>query len=389
MFEKTASSDDTTPLARLQTPAALLDLQVLKRNLARMSAHLACLGVPLRPHVKTCKSIDVVRLALDGQPGGITVSTLREAEYFAAYGIRDILYGVGISSGKLTRAADLVRRGVALTLVVDNQASAAAIGAAASREGVTFAVLIELDVDGHRGGVGPQSDTLLELARTLTASPGIEFRGVMTHAGGSYDCRSSRALREMAERERAGAVGAAGRLSAVGINSPVVSVGSTPTALFAQDLTGVTEVRAGVYMFFDLVMHGIGTCALDDIALSVLVSVIGHQPEKNWVIVDGGWMAMSRDRGTERQALDQGYGLARNVDGGILPDDLIMVAANQEHGILARRDGGIVNPRNYPVDMKLRILPNHACATAAQHASYHVMADGSEVGQTWQRHGGW
>jgi len=250
-------------------------------------------------------------------------------------------------------------------------------------------VLIELDVDGHRSGVGPDSALLLDVGRAVFSSSHLELRGVMTHAGESYNCASVEAICEMAERERAGAVRAAQRLREAGMSAPVVSVGSTPTATFAENLAGVTEVRAGVYMFQDLVMHGIGVCNVEDIALSVLVSVIGHQPEKGWIITDGGWMSLSRDRGTSKQAVDQGYGLVRGVDGAALGDDLILVSLSQEHGVAARRDGEPVVPERYPVGTLLRILPNHACATAAQHDRYQVVSGGPEILKTWSRVNGW
>ena len=167
-----------------------------------------------------------------------------------------------------------------------------------------------------------------------------------------------------------------------------MSVGSTPTATFARALDGVTEVRAGVYVFFDLVMAGLGVCALDDIAVSVLASVIGHQADKGWIITDAGWMAMSRDRGTASQRVDQGYGVVCDLDGRPI-DDLIVVDANQEHGIVAHRDGGAVDCARFPVGTLLRILPNHACATAAQHPAYHVIAGEPVVEAVWPRFSGW
>ena len=157
------------------------------------------------------------------------------------------------------------------------------------------------------------------------------------------------------------------RLRAAGLPCPIVSVGSTPTALSAEDLSGVTEVRAGVYVFFDLFMAGVGVCTLDDIALSVLTTVIGHQPDKGWAIVDAGWMAMSRDRGTQSQRIDQGYGVVCSAD-GVPIDDYVMTGANQEHGIVARRGGGAdaAIDKRFPIGTLLRVLPNHACATGAQ-----------------------
>ena len=123
-----------------------------------------------------------------------------------------------------------------------------------------------------------------------------------------------------AENERSATVRAAEILRAHGHACPIVSVGSTPTAHFAASLEGVTELRAGVYMFFDLVQHGVGVCAIDDIAVSVLATVIGAKPEKGWVLVDAGWMALSRDRGTASQQLDQGYGVVCDEKGRVLED---------------------------------------------------------------------
>jgi len=243
--------------------------------------------------------------------------------------------------------------------------------------------LIEIDSDGHRAGVRPGEERLFAIAEAL----GPQMGGVMTHAGDSYNCSSTDAIREIAARERSAVVDSAAALRKRGLRCPVVSVGSTPTATFAASFDGVSEVRTGVYMFHDLVMAGLGVCALDDIAISVLASVIGHQREKEWVLVDAGWMAMSRDRGTARQAVDQGYGLVCDIDGRPF-GDLIVSEANQEHGIVTRRDGGAIDFERFPIGSRVRILPNHACATAAQHAEYQVLReDGSH--EVWERFNGW
>lgn len=374
---------DPDRLTALPTPALLLDRDRLDANLARLAQHLRRLAVPLRPHVKTAKSIPVIRRALVDQPGGVTVSTLREAEACAEAGITDILYAVGIAPQKLARVAALVRRGVRLSVILDSVAAADALRSAERREGVRFRALLELDTDGHRAGVPPEAPLLLDIARAL----GDALGGVMTHAGESYNCRTPDALVAMAERERSGAVRAAERLRAAGLPCDVVSVGSTPTAHFARDLTGVTEVRAGVHMFHDLVMAGLGVCTPADIAISVLCTVIGHQPERGLVIIDAGWMALSRDRGTASQAVDRGYGMVCDLDARPI-GDLQVVGANQEHGLIASVGGGI-DPGEFPVGRQLRILPNHACATAAQFPEYHVLAGGELTGERWPRFGGW
>lgn len=367
-----------TALSQLDTPCLVLDRGRVAANAARLRRHIEGLGCALRVHVKTAKSLEVMDLVLAGQRAPITVSTLKEAEQFFAAGYTDILYAVGFARDKLARAQALAARGAKLTLLVDSVEAAQGIHG--------FPVLIEIDTDGHRAGVKPDDEaTLLAIATALQAA-GCTPAGVMTHAGDSYNSASVEAIRRIAAQERDGALAAAQALRRGGFAAPVVSIGSTPTAVYAEDLKGITEVRAGVYVFFDLVMAGIGVCAQDDIALSVLATVIGHQAEKGWVLVDAGWMAMSRDRGTAKQRVDQGYGVACDLDGRPI-GDLVIVEANQEHGIVARRGGGA--PPELPVGTRLRILPNHACATGAQHTQYHVVDGGRELVAAWSRFSGW
>jgi D-serine deaminase-like pyridoxal phosphate-dependent protein len=370
-------------LEDIDTPALLLDEAKLERNCLRMRERLAAAGVVLRPHVKTAKSVEVATRALDAPTGPITVSTLREAEYFFDHGFRDILYAVGIVPGKVPRVASLIRRGARITTIVDSPEAARALAKASLDAGVQVPVLAEIDSDGHRAGIRPGDERLFKVAEAA----GRAFQGVMTHAGDSYNCDTPDAIRQVARRERDAVVESALALRARGHASPVVSVGSTPTARFADSFEGVTEVRIGVYVFHDLVMAGLGVCALDDIAVSVLASVIGHQREKGWVLMDAGWMALSRDRGTARQKVDQGYGVVCDERGEPI-DDLIVVDANQEHGIVASRSGRALDFDQFPIGSLLRILPNHACATAAQHSEYRVMRDG-RVAETWERFSGW
>ena len=370
-------------LERIETPALLLDVQKLERNCNRMRERVHAAGVVLRPHVKTAKSVDVAQRALDAPAGPITVSTLREAEYFFDHGFRDILYAVGMVPAKVGRVAGLVRRGARVSAIVDSVEAGRGLREASAAEDVRIPTLIEIDSDGHRAGIKPGDARLGKVAEAL----GDTLAGVMTHAGESYNCDGPEGIRAMAERERDAVVAASRELRRLGHAAPVVSVGSTPTATFAQSFDGVTEVRVGVYMFQDLVMAGLGVCSLDDIALSVLGSVIGYQEDKSWLITDAGWMAMSRDRGTQRQKVDQGYGVVCDERGAPI-DDLIVVDANQEHGILARRGGGEIDFRRFPIGSRVRVLPNHACATAAQHAEYHVLRDGALAG-TWERFSGW
>lgn len=370
-------------LSNVETPALVLDATVMERNIQRMRARVAALGVSFRPHVKTHKCAQAMQATLGAPTGPIIVSTLREADYFASLGVRDILYGVGLSSNKLVHVGELLRQGIELQVVLDNVAMAREVSAYAESFALDMRVLVEIDSDGHRSGIAPDSALLIEVARELRGSH-VRLLGVMTHAGKSYDCRGESELRAMAAQEREAVVLAAARLRAAGFACPVVSVGSTPTATFATDLTGVTELRAGVFVFHDLVMHGLGVCTMADIAISVLTTVIGHQPQKGWIITDAGWMALSRDRGTARHEIDQGYGVVCDASGASLTD-LIVVDANQEHGVIASRSGAPVTGEQFPVGTMLRVLPNHACATAAQHSQYRVVRGSAQIEATWPR----
>ncbi|HID68563.1 MAG TPA: DSD1 family PLP-dependent enzyme [Roseibacterium sp.] len=373
----------------LETPCLLLDTARLEANVARLRARAKALGVQLRPHLKTGKSVDVARLVLDRGTGPATVSTLSEAELFAKAGVRDILYAVGIAPQKLNRVLEIRESGCDLSILLDSVDQADAVATKCTETGQVIPVLIEIDSHGHRGGVSPQDPaTLLQIAEILEQG-GAELRGVLTHAGESYGVVGREAHAKFAELERLATTTAAATLRRAGFACPVVSVGSTPTAHGAQNLEGVTELRAGVYTFFDLVMAGIGVCSVEDIALSVLTTVIGHQKEKGWILVDAGWMALSRDRGTASQAVDQGYGLVCDVDGHVIPE-LILGAANQEHGTISVRIGSDAQLPDLPVGAQLRILPNHACATAAQHKGYHIVSsDSATNGAYWPRISGW
>jgi D-serine deaminase-like pyridoxal phosphate-dependent protein len=299
-----------------------------------------------------------------------------------------MIYAVGVSPDKIERILALRADGIDLAVTLDTVEQAQAVASASLQAGDPIPALIEIDCDGHRSGVLPADRAkLVEIAQAL--EEGGSLRGVLTHAGASYGAIGDEALRACAEVERASAVQAATLLRKAGFACPVVSVGSTPTAHFAESLDGVTEVRAGVFVFFDLVMAGIGVCEIDDIALSVLGTVIGHQPEKGWILVDAGWMAMSRDRGTAKQKIDQGYGLVCDIEGRPF-GDLILSDANQEHGIITVRPGSDAQLPDLPIGTRVRILPNHACATGAQHGAYQVVrSDSDKIEAVWPRFGGW
>lgn len=364
-------------LTDLPTPSLVLDHSILNRNIRSMASALSRLRVPLRPHMKTAKSIEVARLATHDQPGGITVSTLAEAEYFFGHGMTDILYAVGITPQKLQRVGALNAAGAQIIVITDDVEMASKIGTHNSPPPQT---LIEIDSGEQRAGVDPNSDVLLEIAAYL----GPCLAGVMTHAGHSYAGRSVGEIARVAEAERAAVTHAATRLRAAGYPIRIVSAGSSPTARHAENFAGVTEIRAGVYMFGDLFQSEIETHGPDSIAVTVLTSVIGRRPGQ--LLIDAGGLALSKDRSTEATPHDYGYGLVLDIDGRQSYGNAIVKRAYQEHGVVELDPA---HPCDLPIGAMLRVAPNHTCMTAAAHDRYFVIDGQQEVVAIWHRVNGW
>jgi D-serine deaminase-like pyridoxal phosphate-dependent protein len=371
-------------LDTIVTPGLVLERGRLEQNLARVAKLVAGRGVRLRPHMKTAKSIDVARLAAPDLGGPIAVSTLLEAEYFFSHGYRDIFYPVGLGPGKLARAMKLVRSGAKLIVNVDSLTAARALVTAADAEKIQFRVAIEIDCGDRRGGIAPDDPSLVPIAREL----GPHFVGVATHGGQSYDGRTPEDMARYGETEADALRTAVARLTAEGIACPLVSVGSSPTALTSNSLHGITEMRAGVYMFGDLFQAGIGTCKVDDIAASVLTEVIGRPAGRNALLIDAGAFALSKDMATAGlpPALQAGYGWVCDLDGRLLAG-LKVARVWQEHGMIVSDQP--LPPEIFPVGRRLRILPNHACPTAAAHGAYHVVDGSRDVTAVWLRVNGW
>ncbi|WP_243634557.1 alanine racemase [Roseicella frigidaeris] len=363
----------------LPTPCLLLDRGILRRNLAMLQAAVARHpGLQLRPHLKTAKSREVAALAAPDF-GPITVSTLAEARYFAEAGWRDQIYAVGITPQKLDAVAALNAAGAAVKVITDDPDAARAIAA----HPAGLPALIEVDVGEGRGGVAPEGPALAAIAAAL----GPRLAGVISHSGHSYEGRSIAAMAAIAEAERAGLLAAATRLRAAGHAVPIVSLGSSPVAMHAASMEGVTEMRAGVYMFGDLFQAQLGTHPPEAIAVTVLASVIGRRPERNTLLLDAGALALSKDRSTAAAPRDYGFGLVLDRDGRPLPGEPVVARAYQEHGEVQGR--APLPFERLPVGARLRVAPNHACLTAAAYDRYHVLEGGAEVVAVWERVNGW
>jgi D-serine deaminase-like pyridoxal phosphate-dependent protein len=373
-------------LLQLETPCLLIDIDRLERNCERMLARARALGVRLRPHLKTAKSPQVATRATD-RSRSITVSTLKEAEYFARQGYSDIVCATAIVPGKFAHAARIREEtGCDLILVTDALTVAREAARFAASQGRTFSFLIEIDCGEHRSGLPPRDARVVELARAIDAAPQLRFRGVLTHAGHSYSTNDPAEVATIAALERDAAVDAAAMIRAAGVPCEIVSVGSTPTVLHANHLVGVTEARAGIYMLWDLAQLSRNMCRADDIAVSVLASVIGHNRDGRALILDAGALALSKDIGANKHLPDAGYGYICDALSVERLGRLAVDVVHQEHGTVPVDDAAWFE--RLPVGSLVRILPNHACLTCAGYDAYHVVR-GTDVIDRWERVNGW
>jgi D-serine deaminase-like pyridoxal phosphate-dependent protein len=262
----------------------VLGYQKLDRNIAKMRSRVAEAGWLFRPHVKTSKSVEVTRRCFGASGvGPITVSTINEAQYFADAGFTDILYAVSIVPDKLPRIVDLLRRDVHIQVLLDDPGVASRVASEVALAGLELSVWIEGDCDGHRAGIPLEREAeIIDLARQVNGQPSLQLAGVLTHAGESYLCRSQADLRTAAISEQNSLASVADAIEQNGVPCPGRSIGSSPTGISGTQNAGITELRAGVFMFQDLFQSNLGVCGINDIALSVLTTVISHRRDLGW-----------------------------------------------------------------------------------------------------------
>lgn len=313
-----------------------------------------------------------------GATGPITVSTLAEAEVFAEHGFRDITYAVPIAPTheKLTRAAALAQRVERLSVLIDSEPALRAL----EQFDFTFDVYLKIDCGTHRAGVDPESPDSVRLAIAIARSEGVRFQGLLTHAGHSYNARGVEDIRRVAAEESGCLTRFRALLASEGIEDAKRSIGSTPTASVVDRFSECDEVRPGNYVFFDAFQATIGSCKLEDVAVSVLATVIGSYPERHTIIIDAGALALSKDLGPDHIDPRFGYGLVCDPELRPLPS-MRIVSLSQEHGKIAVQT-------HVPVGTRLRIIPNHSCLTAAMFDRYHVVERGKVVDE-WKPVRGW
>lgn len=369
---------DGVKITELPTPSFIIDRSRLQKNCDAMRVKAERARVTFRPHVKTHKCVEIGRIQQGGRNGAITVSTLAEARYFADAGFDDITYAVPIAPAKLSEVAGLGRSVSRINILVDHIAALRAVESFAASNGVTFDVFIKTDCGYHRAGVDPSTEEAVELGTAAAASKHVRLRGLLTHAGHSYHARSRDEILAIAHQESSAVTSFASKLADRGVEPLVRSVGSTPTLAVAGEFSGCDEVRPGNYVFFDAYQAQLGSCSFDDVAVSVLATVVGVYPAQQKVIVDAGSLAITRESGF---GAVPGGGVVCDLSLRQLP--LTLASMSQEHGQLAGASAA-----DMTIGEKVRIVPNHSCITAAMFDRYYVI-EGDAVVDEWRPVRGW
>lgn len=371
-------------LETIKTPSLVIDFQRMKRNAERISARARDLNVNLRPHVKTHRCAEIARIQTEKTFGGIMVSTLSEAHFFAANGFTDIIYGVPIERGKFSEAIDISRKIEKFAVLTTDAETVEGLNKAAKLENTNLGVFLKVDVGYHRCGVEPHTPEAFEIPRKIADSSNLNFAGILTHAGHSYHADTPEKLSAVAQTEHDLMRNLAEKLRTEGLQVPTVSLGSTPTMSAFDNLEGITELRCGNYIFFDAFQATLGSCAFSDCALTVLAAIVHKDSTRRKIVTDAGAIALSKDRGAVEFDANCGYGRVYDLEGNDL--NLRVGSLSQEHGEIFVEDDRVFN--SLKVGSRLRILANHSCLTALQHSHFHILESGKIVDQ-WKINRGW
>jgi D-serine deaminase-like pyridoxal phosphate-dependent protein len=361
---------DEDHVLELETPCVVIDSEVVNNNIAAMAEAVARCGVKLRPHAKTHKLPEMAARQLAAGAIGITVAKISEAEVMASSGIRDIFVAYPlVAKSKLERAARLSLSGIRLIIGVDSLEGAKRISEVAVREGAELEVRLELETGLRRTGVA--IDKAVQLAKQINALDGIKLSGIFTYRGAMVGGASTLDLQAAGHEEGRLMVDAAASLRNAGIAIQDVSVGSSPTALFAAEIDGITEVRPGTYIYQDRMQAAFGTCALEDCAGVVLATIVSR-PSDDLIIIDGGSKTFATDVQPGNSPLFlKGFG-------HIIGDpDAVLERMNEEHGMIR-----VLPDSVYQVGDCVRIIPNHICSTVNLHNFVYIKDSTGQLRQT-------
>lgn len=365
-------------LSNLRTPVLLVDYEKLENNIKTMALKAETNGVNLHPHIKTHKCIEIGKMQLEHGAKGITVSTLDEAAIFADAGFSDITYAVPMSSNKIKDALDIASK-VKLRLLLENNEILSDLELELEKRNMTIEVLLKVHCGYHRTGVDPRDPASIKLVSRIASSKTLDFKGILTHAGHSYDATSIEQIKEVVLQEQKVMIDFSEKLEneSSSLKPEIVSIGSTPTVELTDSfMEGITEIRPGSYVFHDYTQVVLGCCQISDCALTAYSKIIGKYDD--YLVTDAGATALSKDLGPTHLEATTSFGkIYSNYDNQVIDTNLHLYSLSQEHGKVK-----FLNPpevHKLKVNDAVRILPNHSCLTANLHDCYYIVEKGQVV----------
>ena len=346
----------------LDTPALIVDLDIMDANLLRIAAYAAAHSLRLRPHTKTHKSTLLAKQQIALGAAGLTVAKVSEAEVMLGAESNDLLVAYPVLGPvKLGRLSGVARQ-TRVTVALDSLEATQQLSAEAVAAKVQFGVLVEIDVGLHRVGVVPAD--ALRLARAVVALPGLEWRGLTFYPGHIKE-QSPEKIKALSET-----VGSLrDEFVRAGMRPEIISGGSTPALYHSHEIDGLNEIRPGTYIFNDINTMISGACTLDQCAASILVTVVSRK-EEDRMIIDGGSKTFSSDRLVNGET---GHGHLVEAPGASFHK------MNEEHGFidLTRAE------RSFHIGEKVRMIPNHICVAVNLHEQVYGVRNGV-VEKTWK-----
>ncbi|EGY9635887.1 amino acid processing protein [Salmonella enterica subsp. enterica serovar Rough O:c:z] len=331
----------------LSTPYVALNMDIMEKNIITMTSRLAGNNIQHWPHMKTHKSVRLAKLEQELGASGITCAKLSEAEVMAAGGISSILLAYPlIGDDKCQRYAELARK-ITMRTIVDSLPGAQGLSRAAVRNNLIFDIHIAIDYGAHREGIQP--DQLLDFAREVAILPGLTISGVFTYAGTIYQYHDEQNIRRAAREEAALLINSRDILNAHGFDIKVLSGGSTLSSFYADELSGITESRAGNFIFGDMNAINGGIYTSENCALTICSTIVSI-PLPGYATLDAGTKSLTSDLSVTPGS----YGLIQEHP------DVSLIKLNEEHGYL-RYDPTKVS---LTIGEQLHIIPNHCCVVA-------------------------
>ncbi|KAL3854648.1 hypothetical protein ACJMK2_013909 [Sinanodonta woodiana] len=368
----------------VHTPCLLVDLDRVKANCQRMIDRCMTLGVELRPHMKTHKTIEGAILMTGGNKRKISVSTLAEAEFYADNGFDDILFAHPFITQRLDRCVALANRLEAFHVMIDSSYAIESLTQNPLSSGKKWSVLLEVDCGYGRSGVPWNDDEAVKLVKMAASSSSIIFQGLYTHCGDSYtSCTQDDVkLQQVQDTTTKRLLDLKDRIRREGIECKTVGCGSTPSCSKPRkDMSALTEFHPGNYIFYDVMQMTIGSCAMEDIAVKIATSVVSHKASLNMLLTDSGFASLGADGANYINSQPSGF--------TVFPahPELKLIGMSQELGKVQAIDGKL-DLDKYPHGTRLFIHPWHSCDAAMMHPYFYVHS-GEQIVGIWKPVRGW